>query len=76
MLHRAIALVVSVEALAITSLFPYVGYMIVSFGVAENPEDVGYYAGILASTFAAAQVCAYVCTCVAAEAVVTNGCSL
>eukprot|EP00752_Nemacystus_decipiens_P011395 g10122.t1 len=36
---------------ALTSLFPYVGYMVQSLGVTDDKDEAGYYAGFIASAF-------------------------
>ncbi|KAF2073825.1 hypothetical protein CYY_004852 [Polysphondylium violaceum] len=43
------------EAISTTSFFAYSGYMIVYFGLVEKLEDVGYFAGYVASFFSFAQ---------------------
>ena len=51
----AILTVQLVEAVQISILFPFVVFMIRDFGVAEKEEDVGRYAGFLATAFCMAQ---------------------
>jgi len=36
-------------AISVTSLFPYVGYMVVHLKMSANIESAGYYAGYIAS---------------------------
>ncbi|CAI0442246.1 unnamed protein product [Linum tenue] len=43
--------VVLCTALPISSLFPYLYFMIRDFNVAEKEEDIGYYAGYVGSSF-------------------------
>ncbi|XP_062084513.1 protein ZINC INDUCED FACILITATOR 1-like [Humulus lupulus] len=38
-------------ALPVSSLFPFLYFMIKDFGVAKKEEDIGYYAGIVGSAF-------------------------
>ncbi|KAJ4832684.1 hypothetical protein Tsubulata_039569 [Turnera subulata] len=37
--------------LSVTSLFPFVYFMIRDFGIAKREEDIGYYAGYVGSSF-------------------------
>ena len=39
-----------------TSIFPYVGFLITDFNVTDNLEEVGYYAGLLASSYFVGQL--------------------
>eukprot|EP01027_Heterolobosea_sp_BB2_P016108 GEZU01022972.1.p1 GENE.GEZU01022972.1~~GEZU01022972.1.p1 ORF type:complete len:179 (-),score=41.36 GEZU01022972.1:54-590(-) len=43
------------EAFNITSLFPYVGFMVKDFGLVESEKEAGYYAGLIASCFSLGQ---------------------
>eukprot|EP01132_Coremiostelium_polycephalum_P003810 gene3810-4740_t len=43
------------EAISITSFFSYIGYMILHFGVTDDINKVGYYAGFVASSFSLSQ---------------------
>ncbi|CAM9564568.1 unnamed protein product [Ectocarpus sp. 6 AP-2014] len=49
MLALAIGLVS--HSYSLSSLFPYVGYMVQHLGVADDKDEAGYYAGYLASAF-------------------------
>uniref|UniRef100_A0A6N2KUS6 Major facilitator superfamily (MFS) profile domain-containing protein n=1 Tax=Salix viminalis TaxID=40686 RepID=A0A6N2KUS6_SALVM len=44
-------IVVLCEALPISSLFPFLYFMIRDFHIAEREEDIGYYAGYVGSAF-------------------------
>ncbi|KAJ1978551.1 hypothetical protein H4R35_001860 [Dimargaris xerosporica] len=44
------------EPVSFTVLFPFVYFMVRDFGVAETPEQIGYYVGIVASSFSIAQM--------------------
>ncbi|ERM98159.1 hypothetical protein AMTR_s00095p00099600, partial [Amborella trichopoda] len=46
-----IAIVVLCNALPISSLFPYLYFMIRDFNIAKKVEDIGYYAGFVGSSF-------------------------
>ncbi|EOA23243.1 hypothetical protein CARUB_v10017130mg [Capsella rubella] len=39
------------QALPISSLFPYLYFMIRDFGIAKQEEDIGFYAGFVGSSF-------------------------
>ena len=43
------------EPISLTILFPFVYFMVVDFGFLEN--EVGYYVGLIASSFSLAQFC-------------------
>ncbi|EFA78366.1 hypothetical protein PPL_09017 [Heterostelium album PN500] len=43
------------EAIGNTSLFSYIGFMIIHMGVTADEDKVGYYAGFVASSFSFAQ---------------------
>ncbi|KAJ6428661.1 hypothetical protein OIU84_020351 [Salix udensis] len=47
----SIWIVVLCTALPISTLFPFLYFMIRDFGVAEREEDIGYYAGYVGSSF-------------------------
>eukprot|EP00903_Cladosiphon_okamuranus_P009002 g8611.t1 len=47
----AIAIGLVSHSYSLSSLFPYVGYMVQQLGVAEDKDEAGYYAGYLASAF-------------------------
>ncbi|CAM9302492.1 unnamed protein product, partial [Ectocarpus sp. 8 AP-2014] len=49
MLALAIGLVS--HSYSLSSLFPYVGFMVQHLGVADDKDEAGYYAGYLASAF-------------------------
>jgi len=40
-----------VESLAANSLFSYLGYMVLDFKVVEDEREVGYYTGLIGSSF-------------------------
>ncbi|CAM8924546.1 unnamed protein product [Rhodiola kirilowii] len=44
-------IIVLCTALPITSLFPFLYFMIRDFNIAETEEDIGYYAGYVGSSF-------------------------
>ncbi|KAL3696350.1 hypothetical protein R1sor_010426 [Riccia sorocarpa] len=46
-----VMLIVICNALPISSLFPFVYFMVDDFGIAAKKEDIGYYAGALGSVF-------------------------
>jgi MFS family permease len=50
-----ICCVVLSESFSITMIFPFLAHMVRDFGVAENEEDIGFYAGWIASSFNLAQ---------------------
>eukprot|EP00732_Lithocolla_globosa_P003100 Lithocolla_globosa_v1_NODE_2325_length_2047_cov_13.879518.p1 type:complete len:515 gc:universal NODE_2325_length_2047_cov_13.879518:1838-294(-) len=52
----ALYLVVINEAFQLSILFPFVYFMVKSFDVAETEEKIGFYVGIIASSFALSQV--------------------
>ena len=37
------------SAIALTGLFPYVGFMVIDLGAAKTKDEAGYYSGSLAS---------------------------
>ncbi|GAM29274.1 hypothetical protein SAMD00019534_124500 [Acytostelium subglobosum LB1] len=43
------------EAIGSTSLYSYIGFMILHFGITTDQTKVGYYAGFIASSFSLAQ---------------------
>ena len=45
------------EAVQITMIFPMLIFLIEELGIAEDPSDVGFYAGLLGATFCTGQVC-------------------
>ncbi|CAN0839717.1 Protein ZINC INDUCED FACILITATOR-LIKE 1 [Linum grandiflorum] len=47
----SIWIVVLCTALPISSLFPYLYFMVRDFKIAEKEEDIGYYAGYIGSSF-------------------------
>lgn len=48
MFHMFIlALAVLSSAIALTTLFPYIGFMIIDVGVASNINEAGYYSGAI-----------------------------
>ncbi|CAM8917112.1 unnamed protein product [Rhodiola kirilowii] len=47
----SIWIVVLCATLPIASIFPYLYFMIEDFHIAESDEDIGYYAGYVASSF-------------------------
>ncbi|KAJ9056674.1 hypothetical protein DSO57_1030523 [Entomophthora muscae] len=56
-LQVAILLVVRLaDPLSFTVLFPFVYFMVRDFQVAKNESHIGFYVGIIASSFAAAQM--------------------
>jgi MFS family permease len=40
-----------ISALPISSLFPYIYFMIRDFHIAKQEEDIGFYAGFVGSSF-------------------------
>ncbi|KAJ1979064.1 hypothetical protein H4R34_002977 [Dimargaris verticillata] len=44
------------EPVSFTVLFPFVYFMVRDFDVAETPEQIGYFVGIVASSFSIAQM--------------------
>lgn len=44
------------ESFSITMLFPFVAFMVEDFGVCANAQDIGFYAGLVASSFSLAQL--------------------
>jgi MFS family permease len=51
----AMALLFFIEGYNFTFVFSFIGYLIVDFGMAENYHDAGYYAGVVASSYALCQ---------------------
>ncbi|CAN0840299.1 Protein ZINC INDUCED FACILITATOR-LIKE 1 [Linum grandiflorum] len=49
--YLSIWVVVLCAALPISSLFPYLYFMVRDFKIAEKEEDIGYYAGYIGSSF-------------------------
>jgi MFS family permease len=49
----ALSIALISNAYTLTSLFPYVGFMILGFGDAKNRNEVGYYAGYVTGAFMA-----------------------
>ena len=48
MFHMTIlAMAVLSSAIALTTLFPYIGFMIIDVGVASNINEAGYYSGAI-----------------------------
>lgn len=43
------------EGFAFTFMFPFVGFMIMDFGMVSDERDAGYYAGLLAGCYSVAQ---------------------
>ncbi|KAL0483797.1 zinc-induced facilitator [Acrasis kona] len=52
----AVCFIFMTEGFNYCFLFPFVGFMIMDFGLAEKEQDAGYYAGQLAGCFALAQL--------------------
>ncbi|CAM9514082.1 unnamed protein product [Discosporangium mesarthrocarpum] len=52
----AISLALLSHSFAISSLFPYVGYMVQDLGMAKTKDEAGYYAGYIASAFMVGRV--------------------
>eukprot|EP00249_Psilotum_nudum_P016395 c25802_g1_i2 orf=268-1797(-) len=46
-----VALIVLCNALPISSLFPFIYFMVRDFHIAETDKDIGYYAGYIGSSF-------------------------
>lgn len=46
-----LAVAVLSSAIALTSLFPYIGFMIIDVGVASNINEAGYYSGAIGELF-------------------------
>ena len=42
-----LAMAVLSSAIALTSLFPYIGFMIMDVGVASSLDEAGYYSGAI-----------------------------
>jgi hypothetical protein len=42
-----LAIAVLSSAIALTSLFPYIGFMIMDVGVASSLDEAGYYSGAI-----------------------------
>ncbi|KAL0485997.1 hypothetical protein AKO1_012250 [Acrasis kona] len=51
----ALTIIFFCEAYNFTYIFSFIGFMVVDFGLVENKKDSGYYAGLIASTFATCQ---------------------
>ncbi|CAH2065493.1 unnamed protein product [Thlaspi arvense] len=49
--YAILIFVFSISALSISSLFPYLYFMIRDFNIAKEEEDIGFYAGFVASSF-------------------------
>ncbi|XP_038689030.1 protein ZINC INDUCED FACILITATOR-LIKE 1-like isoform X2 [Tripterygium wilfordii] len=47
----SISVIVLCTALPVSSLFPFLYFMIRDFGIAKREEDIGYYAGYVGSSF-------------------------
>jgi len=45
------------SALVLTGLFPYVAYMVVDFGAADNVDKAGYISGYITSAFLVGRMC-------------------
>ncbi|CAM9181363.1 unnamed protein product [Choristocarpus tenellus] len=45
------------HSFALSSLFPYVGYMVQDIGVARSKDEAGFYAGYVASAFMLGRFC-------------------
>ncbi|CAM9287714.1 unnamed protein product [Ectocarpus sp. 8 AP-2014] len=52
----AIAIGLVSHSYALTSLFPYVGYMVQHLGVTDDKDEAGYYAGYVSSAFMVGRV--------------------
>ncbi|KAF0973679.1 hypothetical protein FDP41_007066 [Naegleria fowleri] len=39
------------DSLSITSLFPYISFMVADFNLTDNPTEYGYYVGLVASSY-------------------------
>ena len=42
-----LAIAVISSAIALTTLFPYIGFMIIDVGIASNIDEAGYYSGAI-----------------------------
>jgi MFS family permease len=51
----AVMTVIISEGFAFTFLFPFVGFMVLDFGLVTDERDAGYYAGLLAGVYSVAQ---------------------
>lgn len=51
----AIITIYMVEGFVFSFIFPFMGFMILDFGLVKETKDAGYYSGILAGSFAVAQ---------------------
>ena len=51
----ALTFIMFQESFSTTILFPWIGLMVDSFPIVTDPSQVGYYAGIIASTFSFAE---------------------
>ncbi len=51
-----ICLVTFVEPVQFGMLFPFVYFMVKDFGIAKEEQDLGFYVGLLASSFCVAQL--------------------
>ena len=47
----ALLLLTAVQPLALEIIFPFVNQMIVEIGVVDDPEQVGFYSGLIESIF-------------------------
>ena len=45
------------ECVCLTMLYPFVGFMVVDFGLVEDTNQAGMYAGYIASAFVLGQMC-------------------
>eukprot|EP01090_Pellita_catalonica_P019715 TRINITY_DN6794_c0_g1_i1.p1 TRINITY_DN6794_c0_g1~~TRINITY_DN6794_c0_g1_i1.p1 ORF type:complete len:499 (+),score=71.37 TRINITY_DN6794_c0_g1_i1:101-1597(+) len=50
-----ICIVIFTEGFSMTMIFPFLAIMVESFEVADNKTEIGYYAGLIASSFSVAQ---------------------
>ncbi|KAG2378528.1 hypothetical protein C9374_008167 [Naegleria lovaniensis] len=49
------------DSLSMTSLFPYISFMIADFQLTENPTEYGYYVGLVASSYFLSQfICSFI----------------
>jgi len=51
----AIVTIFMVEGFVYSFIFPFMGYMILDFGLVKDAKDAGYYAGVLTGAFAIAE---------------------
>lgn len=49
-----LAIIYFIEAFTFTNIFSYVGFMVVGFGLTDDSDEAGYYAGYIGSTFSIA----------------------